>query len=289
MLKKLPTGIRIAAAVVLVAAVLCGAYFMGSAPANPAPPTDTQTIAPQTMQSAPEQPDKTPEQSAPDRAADAAADTDVQPEQADMQTGTAPQKTPAQTQQYPDAAVPDQDPLQEDATAPEPEQTPEDTNAPQQEQNAADTAVPEPVQLPADNGERTCTFSISCATLLTNSELLDPEKRELIPDDGWIFAPAEVVFYEGETVFNLLLRVCKQNRIPMEYTDTPLYDSSYIEGIYNLYEFDAGSLSGWMYAVNGEYLRFGCSEYELSTGDTVSFVYTCDLGKDVGDSYNLEG
>lgn len=30
-----------------------------------------------------------------------------------------------------------------------------------------------------------------------------------------------------------------------------MYNSAYIEGINNLYEFDCGELSGWMYKVNG--------------------------------------
>lgn len=37
----------------------------------------------------------------------------------------------------------------------------------------------------------------------------------------------------------------------MESNWTPAYNSAYIEGIGNLYEFDCGNLSGWMYSVNG--------------------------------------
>lgn len=85
----------------------------------------------------------------------------------------------------------------------------------------------------------TCTPSISCATILDNIDWLDPEKVELVP--------IEVTFYEGESVFNVLMRTCKQQKIHMEYEDTPIYNSAYIEGIHNLYEFDCGELSGWMY------------------------------------------
>ena len=72
----------------------------------------------------------------------------------------------------------------------------------------------------------------------------------------------------------------------MEFVNTPIYGSVYVEGIGNLYEFDAGELSGWMYRVNGEFPNFGCSKYILKNGDKVEFVYTCDLGKDVGGSYS---
>ncbi len=130
----------------------------------------------------------------------------------------------------------------------------------------------------------TCTLSISCATILDNMEQLEEEKAPLVPEDGWILEPVEVSFTEGESVFDVLLHTCQENKIHMEYTDTPMYNSAYIEGIHNLYEFDCGSLSGWMYSVNGWFPNYGCSRYALCDGDVVEWVYTCDLGKDVGDN-----
>ena len=128
----------------------------------------------------------------------------------------------------------------------------------------------------------TCTISISCATILDNLDYCDPEKVELVPEDGWILELVTVTFYEGENVFNVLQRTCKQQKIHMEFEDTPMYNSAYIEGIHNLYEFDVGELSGWMYRVNGWFPNYGCSRYQLQDGDTVEWVYTCDLGEDVG-------
>lgn len=130
-----------------------------------------------------------------------------------------------------------------------------------------------------------CTFSISCATILDNKSMLDKNKIELIPNDGWILKPVKVTFNEGESVFDVLVRVCKENKIQMEYSWTPIYNSAYIEGINNLYEFDCGSLSGWMYKVNDWFPNYGCSRYELKNGDTVEWKYTCDLGYDVGGGY----
>ena len=60
------------------------------------------------------------------------------------------------------------------------------------------------------------------------------------------------------------------------------YNSAYIEGIGNIYEFDCGELSGWLYKVNGNFPSYGCSRYKLKPGDKVEWVYTCDLGNDVG-------
>lgn len=131
----------------------------------------------------------------------------------------------------------------------------------------------------------TCTLSISCAAILDHMDWLDPEKVELVPEDGWILKPTEVTFYEGESVFNVLQRTCKQQSIHMEFENTPMYNSAYIEGIHNLYEFDCGELSGWMYQVNGWFPNYGCSRYQLQDGDVVEWVYTCDMGVDVGGFY----
>ena len=49
-----------------------------------------------------------------------------------------------------------------------------------------------------------------------------------------------------------------------------------------LYEFSCGALSGWMYRVDGEFPNYGCSKYELRDGQVIEWVYTCDLGHDVG-------
>lgn len=131
-------------------------------------------------------------------------------------------------------------------------------------------------------GELSCTVSISCATVLDNWEQCDESKRGLIPADGIFLPETEVSFTEGESVFDVLERACKANQLHMEYSFTPAYGSAYVEGIGNLYEFDVGALSGWMYAVNGWFPNYGCSQYVLQDGDTVEWRYTCDLGADVG-------
>ncbi len=83
----------------------------------------------------------------------------------------------------------------------------------------------------------------------------------------------------------MLQRVTKEKKIHLEFNYTPAFKSHYIEGIHNIYEFDAGNLSGWMYCVNNEFTGVGCSSYEVEKGDIIRWLYTCDLGKDVGDSF----
>ncbi len=127
-----------------------------------------------------------------------------------------------------------------------------------------------------------CTLSVRCDTILHNIKWLNPEKVELVPEDGVILPVTTVSFYEGESVFNVLQREMKKAGIHMEFENTPMYNSAYIEGINNLYEFDCGELSGWMYKVNGWFPNYGCSRYQLKQGDVIEWVYTCDLGVDVG-------
>ena len=133
------------------------------------------------------------------------------------------------------------------------------------------------------NSELKCTLSVDCTTVLNNLDKLNPEKTEIVPGDGIIFSEQEVIFYEGETVFDVLLREMKKNKIHMEYIMYPLYDSNYIEGIGNLYELDGGELSGWVYMVNGLSPGYGSSSYKLSHGDVVQWKYTFDLGRDVSE------
>lgn len=137
----------------------------------------------------------------------------------------------------------------------------------------------------AEEYELKCTISISCGTVLDNMDKLDKNKHELIPSDGRLFSETEVIFSDGESAFDLLLRVCRDNGIHFESAHTPLSDTAYIEGIGNIYEFDCGSLSGWMYNVNGEFPNYSCSDYIIQKDDKINFVYTCDLGKDVGGDY----
>lgn len=140
-----------------------------------------------------------------------------------------------------------------------------------------------------DTKTYTCTFSIECATILNNLQDLDPDKLEMVPSSGVILKKKKVKFSKGESVYDVLQRICQEEGIHMESSWTPIYNSAYIEGINNLYEFDCGSGSGWMYRVNGWYPNYGCSRYQLEDGDVVEWRYTCNLGKDIGGSYAVGG
>ena len=138
---------------------------------------------------------------------------------------------------------------------------------------------------PPASKDLTCTISISCSTILSNMDQCKEPKKEYVPDNGVILSTTTVTFTEGESVFDVLQRVCCDNGIQMEASRSPKYNSAYVEGIANLYEFDVGEGSGWMYKVNGWFPNYGCSGYTLSQGDAICWVYTCNLGDDVGGGY----
>lgn len=154
-------------------------------------------------------------------------------------------------------------------------------------ENAATASADSQSDAKSASSTKTVTFSISSATILNNMAKLPAEKKPYVPSSGWIVAPTQVSFKTGDSVYDLLVKVTKDLGIQMESKYTPLYSSYYVSGIHQLYEFDAGSLSGWMYAVNGWCPNYGCSKYtDLHDGDTVTWNYTCDLGKDLGQSYS---
>lgn len=153
----------------------------------------------------------------------------------------------------------------------------------------------EPQDQEIEDNELTCTISINCATILDNLDKFNPDKIELVPKDGWILKPTKVKFNEGESAYDLLVRVCKENKIHMTARWTPIYNSHYIESINNIKEFDCPTdrfhnTSGWMYCVNDWYPNYGVSRYELKNGDVVEFNYTCvGLGADLGAEYATGG
>lgn len=97
---------------------------------------------------------------------------------------------------------------------------------------------------------------------------------------GVILAPAAFEIEKGESALELLKRITRKNKIQMEYQGSKGF--AYVEGIDNLYEFDHGAESGWMYKVNGEFPGKGAGSYTVQPGDAIEWLYTLDLGKDLG-------
>ena len=132
-----------------------------------------------------------------------------------------------------------------------------------------------------ENGGLKCKLSIRCDTVFDNLSKLEDGKEEFVPKDGIILSE-EVAFSDGETAFEVLKRVLKEKKIPFEFEKSPSQKAIYIEGINNLYEFDCGELSGWLYSINGEFPEKSIGDYAVKNGDKIEIVYSCDSGEDVG-------
>lgn len=131
--------------------------------------------------------------------------------------------------------------------------------------------------------ENTCTIEIDCKTIFANSDKLKKKAVDKVPSDGIILEAVTVTVNEGDTVLDVLLRICEEKGVAVSYTEMPMFNSCYIEGIHGIYEKDCGGASGWMYSVNGAFPQMGANAYSVSEGDRIAFLYTCDGGKDIGE------
>lgn len=117
----------------------------------------------------------------------------------------------------------------------------------------------------------TVTLEISCSTVAGQGEH--------IPADGVILAETTMPMAAGDTVYTILTDAARTYGLHMEASGAN--GLMYVHGIGNIYEFDFGELSGWVYLVNGESAAVGCDQYVLRDGDHIQWHYTLTLGKDI--------
>ena len=119
------------------------------------------------------------------------------------------------------------------------------------------------------------TLSIRCDTITGREKV-----NYYVPDDGVILDATTCYADEGDTVYDVLMRAAAEKNILID--NRGAQGAAYIAGINSLYEFDYGELSGWMYRVNGEFPDVGCQSCTVSDGDVIEWVYTTNIGKDLG-------
>lgn len=208
----------------------------------------------------------TPSQSKPDSVADfysqgsSDAPEGNKSNKADQATPTTPDEEPANIT-TPDSGGKKNDGKKNDQKA-------EDSNTP----------TPTPDQKP-DSKKDTVTITIRCDTAVKNGMHLESKWAGIVPASGCILDVTTVEIETGDSVFDILNRVCQKYKIHMEFTGGA--SKYYVEGINNLYERDGGLWSGWMYSVNGWYPNYGCGTYFVKAGDVIEWNYTCDLGSDL--------
>ena len=105
-------------------------------------------------------------------------------------------------------------------------------------QPAASKPVETPIEKPAEKVEQpeTQTSTITYSIVISPSEVPLPATEMKITD--------------GDTVLKALIAITKEKKIQMDYRGGQ-GATAYVEGMGNVYEFDRGQGSGWMYRVNG--------------------------------------
>lgn len=119
---------------------------------------------------------------------------------------------------------------------------------------------------------------VGSVTITIRCDLVAGE-ADYIPADGILLAPEELPISSGDTVYDVLLRAAQVHKLSIDARGSDSY--TYVAGIGYLYELAFGDLSGWVYRVNGTSPTVGCGAYTVEDGDTIEWLYTCDLGTDL--------
>ena len=156
------------------------------------------------------------------------------------------------------------------------------------------TAKPTPTPIPSSTPVPTTTttsptttkkqtlsvsLTISLQSVKNNPNALPAHQQKLlVPESGYLANGYRVEVKEGTTVLEVLKDYLNKNNIHYDIQDHQF--GAYIAGINNIYEFDAGKNSGWMYKVNGVLPNYGVGSYTLKDGDSIFLFYTIDYTKE---------
>ncbi|MBM7652957.1 DUF4430 domain-containing protein [Neobacillus cucumis] len=112
------------------------------------------------------------------------------------------------------------------------------------------TTTPKPVTAPKP--ETTVTLSI-----------VGPK------DKGTILAATKIKIEDGYTIFDVVKHA---NGITIDSSGSGA--TAYIEGINNIYEFDYGAKSGWVFKLNGASITKSVGVIKVKAGDRIACYYT---------------
>ncbi|WCK56603.1 DUF4430 domain-containing protein [Aneurinibacillus sp. Ricciae_BoGa-3] len=147
--------------------------------------------------------------------------------------------------------------------------TPTSTSTPQAKVSSESSDAPKPVTQAAAYHNQTVPVS----PVVTLQIIGDKQHSAILPVQS-------VMVKDGDTVLDILTRCLKQNNMQYEYSGA--LSTAYIKGIDNLYEFDDGPKSGWMFKVNSRFSDKSAGSYRVKAGDSIVWMYTMDSGKDIG-------
>lgn len=149
-------------------------------------------------------------------------------------------------------------------------------------------AKPVPTTPQKEDKKETVMVSVRVDTLLKPEHFKRlPEalqSTKYVPSNGIILKAGTYNIEDGDSAWTATRKALQKHSIHFEYEGEGEsgYGSVYIEGINHIYEKQAGSLSGWMFAVNGKAPGVGASAYDVKDGDNITWHYTTNLGRDIG-------
>ncbi len=88
-------------------------------------------------------------------------------------------------------------------------------------------------------------------------------------DRGTILSPTTVSFKDGDTIYDILMQAAK-NKVVARGSGATVY----VEGIYNIFEFDYGVKSGWVFKQNGASITKSIGVIKVKDGDRIECFYT---------------
>ena len=102
-------------------------------------------------------------------------------------------------------------------------------------------------------------------------------------DNNTILSKTSMTIGNGDSILDVTEMVLDIQNIS--------YDASggYMSEIDGLAAFDYGGQSGWMFSINGDFPDYSADSVEAEDGDDIKWVYTVDLGNDVGDNSSASG
>jgi len=93
-------------------------------------------------------------------------------------------------------------------------------------------------------------------------------------DEAAIIEKKTVELKKGKSVLDILKDATRSAKIHMDYSGAGL--AAYVKGIDNLYEFDKGPESGWVFSVNGAVAQKSAGSFVPEDGDEIVWEYVLE-------------
>ena len=120
-------------------------------------------------------------------------------------------------------------------------------------------------------------IQIRCDEVAEAPEMLtDPALAEYIPEDGIALARLKYIAKEGDSVLQILEKICKNNNIEVKKTEDGL-----IEAIGYLKNGDCGEGSCWVYTVDGKLMSDNPADSKVKGGEDIVWTFALNGGRDI--------